>query len=183
MLLGFIWAGSLSACGSPPATSYRYSHPTSTPSNAPAALPVEGHREVGLASWYGPGFYGRKTASGARLNKKALTCAHRTLPFGTPLQVFNLENGKSVEVTVNDRGPFIPNKIVDLSYAAAKRIGMLGAGSAKVELRSPSLEGIKKSKEDFPEEAPVSEMERKPAADPSTAGSIEDLIQKNEKKE
>jgi peptidoglycan lytic transglycosylase len=107
-----------------------------TPSSPPITSTSEPYHEVGLASWYGPGFYGRKTASGDRFKKKGFTCAHRTLPFGTQLLVTNLENGKSVEVIVNDRGPFIRNKIIDLSYAAAKEIGILKMGRAKVELKN-----------------------------------------------
>ena len=93
----------------------------------------DGVEERGVASWYGPGFYGRKTASGERLQKDAFTCAHRLLPFGTRLQVTNLENNKSVEVVVNDRGPFHRKRNLDLSYAAAKAIGILEPGKAKVK--------------------------------------------------
>lgn len=93
------------------------------------------HEEEGYASWYGPGFYGRKTASGQRFTKHKLTCAHRKLPFGTLLQITNLKNGKSIEVTVNDRGPFIKGRVVDLSYAAAKEIGLIKAGAAPVKLK------------------------------------------------
>ncbi|MBL7685247.1 MAG: septal ring lytic transglycosylase RlpA family protein [Deltaproteobacteria bacterium] len=95
----------------------------------------EEFRQTGMASWYGPGFYGRKTASGERFKKHLLTCAHRSLPFGTELLVTNLENGKSVEVIVNDRGPFVRDRILDLSPAAAKEIGLIHSGSAKVELK------------------------------------------------
>jgi rare lipoprotein A len=89
---------------------------------------------VGLASWYGPGFYNHKTASGEKFKKEELTCAHRTLPFGTRLRVTNLQNDRFVEVRVNDRGPFVRNKLIDLSYAAAKGIGMFPGGSAKVSV-------------------------------------------------
>ena len=97
------------------------------------------HQE-GLASWYGPGFYGRKTASGIRFKKEGFTCAHRTLPFGTKLIVTNLETGKSIEVLVNDRGPYVAPRILDLSYAAAREIGVLKTGVAKVELKEKSQE-------------------------------------------
>lgn len=88
---------------------------------------------TGVASWYGPGFQGRRTASGERFNMNALTAAHRELPFGTQLKVTHLENGKSITVTVNDRGPFVKGRVLDLSREAAKQIGMLGSGHAEVE--------------------------------------------------
>jgi len=97
------------------------------------------YQEEGKASWYGPGFYGRKTASGQRFNKHQLTCAHRRLPFGTRLHVTNLMNGKSVEVVVNDRGPFVKGRVIDLSYAAAKEIGLIKSGAAPVKLRQVLL--------------------------------------------
>ncbi len=94
--------------------------------------PVVGSRQIGIASWYGKPFHGRPTASGAIYNMYDLTAAHRTLPLGTQVMVTNLENNRSVKVTINDRGPFVKNRIIDLSYAAAKSIGMVGPGTAKV---------------------------------------------------
>ena len=93
-----------------------------------------GYVEYGIASWYGPGFHGKRTASGEIYNMYKLTAAHKTLPLGTYVKVINLENGKSVIVKVNDRGPFVEGRIIDLSYAAAKKIGMLRKGTAKVKL-------------------------------------------------
>ena len=90
--------------------------------------------ERGIASWYGPGFHGRDTASGERYDMKALTAAHPTLPFGTVVEVRNVANGASVRVRINDRGPFKKNRIIDLSQSAARAIGMLGPGTALVEL-------------------------------------------------
>lgn len=90
---------------------------------------------VGLVSWYGPGFHGRRTASGERYNMHAMTCASRDLPFGTLLELTNLENGEKAVVRVNDRGPFIKRRILDLSYAAAKKLGFHRRGQAKVEVR------------------------------------------------
>lgn len=90
--------------------------------------------EEGLASWYGPGFQGRRTASGERFNQNALTCAHKTLPFGTKLKVINLDNGQELVVTVNDRGPFVPSRIIDLSREAAKRLDILRQGTAHVRI-------------------------------------------------
>ena len=94
----------------------------------------DGAGEVGEASWYGPGLYGRKTASGEVLRPGTLTAAHRTLPFGTCLRVTNLENGRVVEVRVNDRGPYAAGRIVDVSEAAARALGMQGRGVTRVRL-------------------------------------------------
>lgn len=88
--------------------------------------------KVGMASWYGGRFHGRKTASGERYNKYDHTCASRYLPFGTVLQVTHLHNGKTALVRVNDRGPFLKNRILDLSYAVAKQLGILKKGVGKV---------------------------------------------------
>lgn len=88
----------------------------------------------GLASWYGPGFDGRKSASGEIFNQNALTAAHRKLPFGTQVRVTNLNNGRSVVVRINDRGPFIGGRVIDLSTAAAKALGMMQTGVARVRL-------------------------------------------------
>lgn len=104
------------------------------PVRHPGAEGKEIGHEEGIASWYGRRFRGRKTASGRRFNPKELTAAHRTLPFGTKVKVTNLENDKDVEVTINDRGPFVRNRIIDLSQAAAHRIGMSGAGVARVRI-------------------------------------------------
>jgi rare lipoprotein A len=98
--------------------------------------------ERGVASWYGPGFHGNFTASGERYDMHSLTAAHRTLPFGTVVEVRNLENGRRVRVKINDRGPFVNNRIVDLSRAAAEAIGMVGPGTALVELVAVGLEPI-----------------------------------------
>lgn len=98
--------------------------------------------ERGVASWYGPGFHGNLTASGERYDMWALTAAHRTLPFGTVVEVHNLETGQRVRVKINDRGPFLKNRIVDLSRAAAEAIGVVGPGTALVELVAVGLEPI-----------------------------------------
>ncbi len=90
--------------------------------------------EEGKASWYGPGFQGRRTASGVRFNTNAMTCAHRTLPFGTKLKVTNLDNGSEVIVIVNDRGPFIGGRVVDLSREAARHLNFVRSGTAPVRL-------------------------------------------------
>jgi rare lipoprotein A len=90
--------------------------------------------QSGMASWYGPGFHGRRTANGERYNMHALTAAHPTLPFGTRLEVRNVRTGQSVVVRINDRGPFAKNRILDLSYAAAREAGVHGPGTAYVEI-------------------------------------------------
>ncbi len=88
----------------------------------------------GIASYYGDEFHGRKTASGELYNKWDYTCAHRKLPFGVKLKVTNLENRKSVMVRVNDRGPFVKGRIIDLSYAAARKIDMIQDGTVMVKV-------------------------------------------------
>jgi rare lipoprotein A len=97
----------------------------------------------GLASWYGPGFHGRKTASGKRFDQSDLTCAHRTLPFGTRLKVTNLRNGQELIVTVNDRGPFIRPRIVDVSKEVARLLDFLHEGTTHVRLETiPPVEAM-----------------------------------------
>ncbi len=98
----------------------------------PPIHPAIGSRQVGIASWYGKDFHGKPTASGEIYNMYDMTAAHKTLPLGTEVMVTNLENNRSVRVTINDRGPFVKNRIIDLSYAAAKAIGMVGPGTAEV---------------------------------------------------
>lgn len=93
-----------------------------------------GHRETGVASWYGWDFHGRKTSSGPAFNMFDLTAAHKSLPIPTYVRVTHLENGRSIVVKVNDRGPFSGERILDLSYAAAARLDMLNQGTAKVEV-------------------------------------------------
>jgi len=91
--------------------------------------------QTGMATYYGDEFHGKKTASGESYNKWALTCAHKKLPFGTKLRVTNLKNNKSVVVRVNDRGPWVKNRIIDLSFAAAKEIDMIADGVVKVKIK------------------------------------------------
>lgn len=93
-------------------------------------------REVqyGVASWYGGEFHGRPTSSGEVYDMFQLTCAHNSLPLGTMVMVTNLENGRSVELKVNDRGPFVKERIIDVSYAAARILGMWGKGTANVKV-------------------------------------------------
>lgn len=99
---------------------------------------AQGYREVGVASWYGPGFHNRPTSSGERFDQEAMTAAHRSLPLGTRVRVTNLENGRSVVVRINDRGPFrdIRNRIIDLSYRAARELRIVAPGTSRVEVRA-----------------------------------------------
>jgi rare lipoprotein A len=93
------------------------------------------YRERGIASWYGKKFHGRRTSSGEPYDMYAMTAAHRTLPLPSYVRVTNLQNGRSVIVRVNDRGPFLHNRLIDLSYAAASRLGVIGTGTAMVEVQ------------------------------------------------
>lgn len=99
---------------------------------------AHGFEEIGIASWYGPGFHGKLTANGEKYNQNSITAAHKLLPFGTKIRVTNLENGRTVVVRINDRGPFLHDRIIDLSKGAAKQVGILDSGTAKVHL---SVEG------------------------------------------
>jgi rare lipoprotein A len=105
----------------------------------PALLVGEPAREYqrGGASWYGPGFHGRRTASGERYDMHAMTAAHRTLPFGTWVRVHSLVNGREVDVRITDRGPFIRSRVIDVSRGAAEALGMLGLGFKEVVLLVP----------------------------------------------
>jgi rare lipoprotein A len=104
--------------------------------------------EEGDASYYGPGFYGRHTASGEVLRPGTLTAAHRTLPFGTCVRVTVVESGRTVQVRINDRGPYAAGRILDVSETAAQALGMLGRGVMRVRLdRCPSvsfIEGVER---------------------------------------
>lgn len=91
------------------------------------------HGQVGLASWYGPGFHGRRTASGERFDQGAMTAAHRSLPFGARVRVTMLGSGRAIVVRVNDRGPYIGGRVIDLSKGAARRLGLGGVGRVCVE--------------------------------------------------
>src|SRR5215831_6037536 len=102
------------------------------PHSAPP--PVQNGVQLGVASWYGPGFHGNRTANGEIYDQYELTAAHRSLPLGTRVTVTNLSNGRAVEVRINDRGPYVGGRAIDLSYAAARTIGMIGPGTARVRI-------------------------------------------------
>jgi rare lipoprotein A len=93
-------------------------------------------RQIGVASWYGPGFHGKRTASGERFDQNELTAAHRQLPLGAEVKVTNLENGRSITVAINDRGPYVGGRVIDLSKAAAQRLGIVEDGLAKVRIEA-----------------------------------------------
>ena len=115
----------LAGCSTPPERGREPAGP-SAPSDAEIAR--------GRASWYGPGFHGKRTASGERFDMNALTAAHRTLPFGTRVRVRNPQNGREVVVRINDRGPQVRDRIIDLSRAAAAALDLLQVGEATVVL-------------------------------------------------
>jgi rare lipoprotein A (peptidoglycan hydrolase) len=132
---GAILASLLSGCafpigrrGLPP--------PVGVPQGKAEVPKAEGLGQVGNASWYGPALDGKETASGETFDQNELTAAHRTLPLGAKAVVTNLETGKSVEVTINDRGPYVNGRIIDLSRAAARQIGMSKEGVAKVKIET-----------------------------------------------
>ena len=123
LLAGFLLATALLSCNG--SSSPRYS------SNVRVE---DGQVLKGMASWYGPGFNGKRTASGERFNQGKLTAAHKTLPFGTLVRVTNLQNARTVEVRINDRGPFVRGRIIDLSRGAAERLDMIRTGVVPVEV-------------------------------------------------
>jgi rare lipoprotein A len=127
------------------ATISQWKSQTALPQAGPAAkqttiTPTTKTVQRGAASWYGPGFRGKKTASGDSFDQAELTAAHRTFPLGSRAKVTNLKNGKTVVVEITDRGPFVDRRIIDLSKAAAEKLGMIGSGTApvRVELLSES---------------------------------------------
>ncbi len=112
------------------------SHACSTLRWPSATALASGRPQVGLASFYDERHRGERTASGELYDERTLTAAHRSLPFGTRLEVTNLDNDRSVVVRVNDRGPFVANRVVDLSLAAAHALGMTGEGTVRVRIRA-----------------------------------------------
>lgn len=138
----------LAACGGP---SYKVrvietpSRPDLTPTQRPYEVngtrydplsSADGFIEEGTASWYGQDFHGRKTSNGETYDMHALTAAHKTLPMNVYLKVTNLDNGRTAVVRVNDRGPFVKSRIIDLSYAAASQLGVVGPGTAPVRIEA-----------------------------------------------
>ncbi|MDO9048353.1 MAG: septal ring lytic transglycosylase RlpA family protein [Methylobacter sp.] len=107
-----------------------------TPQEKESAATKPVHKEVGEASWYGPGFQGQETASGETFDQKKMTAAHPSLPMGTKAEVTNLENNKKVEVRINDRGPYAENRVIDLSSAAANKLKLKKDGTAQVKIEA-----------------------------------------------
>ncbi|HMR30349.1 MAG TPA: septal ring lytic transglycosylase RlpA family protein [Geminicoccaceae bacterium] len=134
-----IWLGALALICTAGAGSYlaldRSRIPVPAPKPAAIADSVV-YRETGRASWYGPGFHGRTTASGDVFDQRLLTAAHRRLPLGTRVTVTNLENGKSISVAINDRGPYVGGRVLDLSKEAARRLGMVDDGVVRVRIEA-----------------------------------------------
>lgn len=136
----------LISCARPPRSvpKYNYGYSKKIPAwlkpytiNGKTYFPLpsaKGYEEICIASWYGPGFHGNKSASGERYNMYDFTAAHKILPIGTYVLVTNLENSRQVVVRINDRGPFVDNRCIDLSYSAAKALGIIGKGLAKVKI-------------------------------------------------
>lgn len=114
-------------------------HQPSLPSPATPLSSSTQYKEVGIASWYGPNFHGKLTANGEIYDMYEMTAAHRTLPFHSIIKVTNLENGRSVVVRINDRGPYAKGRILDCSKATAKSLGMIDEGTAKVKIEMISL--------------------------------------------
>jgi rare lipoprotein A len=129
LVLLLVATGCATARVAPPAPGPRAAAPRSPAPGADEAT------QVGNASWYGHPHHGRRTASGEPYDMNRLTAAHRTLPLGTRVLVTNLDNGRSVEVRINDRGPFVAGRVIDLSRAAARRLGALGTGVIPVRLK------------------------------------------------
>ena len=166
LFVGLVAAFSLSACASPAVDTSAQAAATTQPDVVVQTEPlhktanlsykvagkryqptkkIESFSQTGKASWYGPGFHGKKTSSGERFDMNTLSAAHRTLPIPSYARVTNLSNGKSVVVRINDRGPFHGNRVMDLSKAAAKELGFIHTGTAnvKVEQILPNGKGQK----------------------------------------
>ena len=166
LFIGLVAAFSFSACASPVADTSAQAAATAQPDAVVKTEPlhttanlsykvagkqyrptkkIEQFSQTGKASWYGPGFHGKKTSSGERFDMNTLSAAHRTLPIPSYARVTNLSNGKSVIVRINDRGPFHGNRVMDLSKAAAKELGFIHTGTAnvKVEQILPNGKGQK----------------------------------------
>ena len=123
LLLATLLAGTMAACGGAPKPTYFPGYPI-------------GFVERGVASWYGPGFHGNKTANGERYDMHQLTAAHRTLPLGSIAVVRSLSTDRQVTIRINDRGPFARGRVLDLSFAGAQALGMTGVGTDQIDRKS-----------------------------------------------
>lgn len=138
---------------------------------------AKGFREKGQASWYGEPFHGRKTASGEVYDMHKISAAHKTLPLHTWVEVRNLDNNKVMAVRVNDRGPFVKGRIIDLSRAAANELGMLNAGLARVRIRAITGEQAKRLAEAERQSVSVAALAAAPSAAPSAGDSPGYVVQ------
>lgn len=140
LLFSTIILFSTTFCGSPEqassngADTLKIDEPVYNRASQKSKTPLQGLPQEGVASYYANRFHGRPTASGELYDSAKLTAAHRTLPFGTKVKVTNLRNDKSVEVTINDRGPHHKNRIIDLSRTAAQKLGFINKGTARVRI-------------------------------------------------
>ncbi|WP_179404148.1 septal ring lytic transglycosylase RlpA family protein [Burkholderia guangdongensis] len=132
----------------PPADAKDAKHASLSDAKPLDAADASDFRQVGRASWYGRDFHGRRTANGERFNMNALTAAHRTLPLSSYIRVTNQSNGKSVVVKVNDRGPYKRGRVLDLSYAAAKVIGLIHAGTGRVKIEGLSPQEAREARDE-----------------------------------
>ena len=128
----------LSACAGreAPSASLATTAPSLPPAPVPALAPDQLYRETGTAVWYGKELQGKKTVSGEVFDRNGLSAAHRTLPLGTVIRVTNLDNFKSINVRINNRGPFIKNRFLELSYGAARELGFVAQGTAQVRIET-----------------------------------------------
>ena len=154
---------SLFSCGEKRSDSPSSSKPSKSTSGKPATqrpyvikgkkyYPIansDGYVDSGLASWYGPGFHGRKTSNGEKYNMYDDTAAHKILPMNTMVHVKNLENNKEIIVRINDRGPFVRGRIIDLSFTSAKKLGIVKNGTARVRVTALAATNKKKEKPNF----------------------------------
>jgi rare lipoprotein A len=182
-LAALILAGCAGNVPQPPASSATTAAPRSDRGNPPfyevfgkryyVLDSSAGYSERGVASWYGRDFHGKPTSSGETYNMRELTAAHKTLPIPTWVEVINLENGESVVVRINDRGPFVDNRIIDLSQRAAEELDMIGAGTARVQVRALDAaipDGTRLASNSAP--APANATGPAPAPAPSRGFSI-----------
>ena len=148
-IIALLCAALLSGCGS------RSWHKGGVPGSRPYTVrgktydPLKsatGFIEEGTASWYGPGFHGKTTANGETYNQYAMTAAHKILPLGTQVRVTHLGSGRSINVRINDRGPFVDDRVIDLSRAAATRLNVIGPGTTRVRVQS--LGDVERMQED-----------------------------------
>jgi rare lipoprotein A len=152
---------------------------------APQPPPIVNGVQIGVASWYGPGFHGNRTANGEIYDQFELTAAHPSLPLGTHVMVTNLMTGRAVEVRINDRGPFVDGRAIDLSYAAARTIGLVGPGTGRVriEVLEKAAEPVVHPPAVHPPAAPVPEpskssytIEVAALADPAKADHLRRVL-------